>query len=305
VRAVVLVCPVDGSPLSERGDELACRKEGHAYRRGEHGYLELAPPGSPVLAIESTSDVCATVQAHCGERVYETYLKGWLRQRPASSVLDAGCGAGMAVAAMRADGFAAIGVDMRAVARLWQLHGRPADAFVVGDVTALPFEDGAFDAVVSLGVVEHVGTLTGHLSLAPDWRAQRNRYAAELQRVTRPGGRILLACPNKRFPIDIQHGPNDQLTDVPWRARIFDRFGINVHPTWGDYHLASYADLYRWFGKGRVRPLPLSGYFGFSALERPGVPPIVGHLAQAWVDKLPAVLRPTAANPYVLAEIVV
>jgi SAM-dependent methyltransferase len=305
VLPTVLACPLDGSPLSERGTAVVCQKDGHLYERGAHGYLELAPPDSAVLTLDSTSDACATVQEHCGARVYEGYLKPWLERQSARTVLDAGCGTGTGVAAMHQDGFSAIGVDMRTVAGIWRSLDLPADDLVVGDVTALPFGDATFDAVISLGVVEHVGTLTGHLSLAPDWQAQRARYAAELQRVTRPGGRILLACPNKRFPIDLQHGPNDELTHAPWRTRIFERLGINVHPTWGDYHLASYADLYRWFGKGRVRPLPLSGYFGFSAVERPGVPSGVGRLARAWVDRLPVALRPTALNPYVLAEIVV
>jgi SAM-dependent methyltransferase len=299
----VLACPVEGSPLLESGDTLACQKEGHVYARGPHGYLELALPGSPVLSIESTSDCCAAVQEHCGGRVYGAYLKPWLERQQAVRVLDAGCGVGTGVLAMQEDGFAALGVDMRAVAEIWRQQQLRTDAFVVGDVTALPFGDATFDAVVSLGVVEHVGTLTGHLSLAPDWRVQRARYAAELRRVTRPGGRLLLACPNKRFPIDIQHGPNDELTFAPWRSRIFDRFGVNIHPTWGSYHLASYTDLRRWFGHDRVRPLPLSGYFGFSALARPGVPNVVGAMARAWIDKLPGSLRASALNPYVLAEI--
>jgi SAM-dependent methyltransferase len=301
----VLACPLDRSPLTERAAGVVCEQEGHAYGRGDHGYLELAPPDSPVLTLDSTSDACATVQEHCGARVYEAYLKPWLERHSARTVLDAGCGTGTGVAAMVGDGFSAMGVDMRAVAGIWRSHDLPADAFVVGDVTALPFGDGTFDAVISLGVVEHVGTLTGHLTLAPGWRAQRHRYAAELRRVTRPGGRILLACPNKRFPIDVQHGPNDELTRAPWRTRIFERFGVNIHPTWGDYHLASYADLYTWFGKGPVRPLPLSGYFGFSAVERAGVPSGVGQLARGWVEALPGWLRATWVNPYVLAEIVV
>lgn len=76
-------------------------------------------------------------------------------------MLDAGCGVGVGVAAMRHDGFDAFGVDVRSVARIWQAEGHDSDAFVVGDVTALPFADGAFDAAVCLGVIEHVGSGPG------------------------------------------------------------------------------------------------------------------------------------------------
>lgn len=119
----------------------------------------------------------------------------------------------------------------------------------------------------------------------------------------RPGGSILLACPNKRFPIDIQHGPNDELTYAPRRTKIFERTGMNLHPTWGDYHLASYADVRNWFGRHRVRPLPLAGYFGFSAFDRPGAIGRLSKVAQRYVDHLPEPLRATALNPYLLVEV--
>jgi SAM-dependent methyltransferase len=229
--------------------------------------------------------------------VYDAYLAPWLEQGDASVVLDAGCGLGTGVMAMREAGLTGVGVDVRQVAEYWQRNGLPTDAFVVGDVTALPFHDHTFDAVISLGVVEHVATLHGRL--APDWRSRRARYARELRRVTKPGGRILLACPNRRFPIDVQHGPDGSR----WRARVFDRFGVNIHPVWGEYYLAAYADLYEWFGKERVRALPLNEYFGFSALARPGLPGLAGKAARSWVNRLPSALRTTALNPYVLAEI--
>lgn len=49
------------------------------------------------------------------------------------------------------------------------------------DVTALPFADGAFDAAMSLDVLEHV----------PDFRAALHEFA----RVLRPGGRLVLTVP--------------------------------------------------------------------------------------------------------------
>jgi O-antigen biosynthesis protein len=53
--------------------------------------------------------------------------------------------------------------------------------FVTGDVTALPFEDGAFDYVASVDVYEHIEP------------GPRERYLSELRRVARRG--VLLAAP--------------------------------------------------------------------------------------------------------------
>ncbi len=299
-----LVCPLDRDPLKIESNGASCPR-GHRYDVNGEGYLEMAPHGSPVLTVESTADEIAAHQETGSARTYQSYLRSWLREKGATTVLDVGCGVGALVAEMRLDGVDAVGVDMRGVAPYWRESGRTHDAFIVGDAVALPFPDGSFDVVMALGVIEHIGTITGHLTLAPDWRRQRRAFAGELARVTRPGGRVLIACPNKWFPVDVQHGPTDQLTPAIRRRRIFERFGVNIHPTWGAYHLASYADLWSWYGHDQVKPLPLAGYFGFSALERPGVPKVAAHAARAWVDGLPTVLRSTPLNPYVLAEITV
>jgi ubiquinone/menaquinone biosynthesis C-methylase UbiE len=98
-------------------------------------------------------------------------------------VLDVACGNGNATLAAARSGTTAVGVDYvpallesareRAVA-----EGLDAE-FQAGDAEALPFDDNEFDAVLSVfGVM-----------FAPDHR----RTAAEIARVTRPGGRIALA----------------------------------------------------------------------------------------------------------------
>jgi len=61
----------------------------------------------------------------------------------------------------------------------------PDVEFVLGDATALPFADGAFDAVTLLDVLEHI----------PDDAAA----AAEARRVVRPGGWVLVSSPNLRW----------------------------------------------------------------------------------------------------------
>jgi ubiquinone/menaquinone biosynthesis C-methylase UbiE len=98
-------------------------------------------------------------------------------------VLDVACGNGNATLAAARAGTTAVGIDYvpaliesareRAVA-----EGLDAQ-FHLGDAEALPFADGEFDAVLSV-----FGSM-----FAPDHR----RTAAEMLRVTRPGGRIAVA----------------------------------------------------------------------------------------------------------------
>lgn len=65
---------------------------------------------------------------------------------------------------------------------------QPQVKFVCGDATALPFGDGSFDAVTMFDVLEHI----------PD----HHQAIAEVKRVLRPGGVLLVSTPNEhwRFP---------------------------------------------------------------------------------------------------------
>jgi SAM-dependent methyltransferase len=104
--------------------------------------------------------------------------------RPGQRVLDVACGSGNAALIAERNYCQVTGIDyvpalierakQRAVAEAAAIDFRVADA------QALPFPDASFDVVLSVfGVM-----------FAPD----QERAAAELLRVTRPGGRIALAC---------------------------------------------------------------------------------------------------------------
>ncbi len=97
------------------------------------------------------------------------------------AVLDAGCGTGSLAAALhRRDPTARIaGLDLSETYLEAARACVPGGDFRQGDVQALPFADGAFDASLSLLVIAFV----------PD-AAQALR---ELRRVTRPGGLVALA----------------------------------------------------------------------------------------------------------------
>jgi SAM-dependent methyltransferase len=110
---------------------------------------------------------------------------------PGERVLDVACGTGNAALIAAAAGARVHGLD--AAPRLIEVaRARAAEAgldaeFVVGDALDLPFDDGAFDAVVSVfGVI-----------FAPD----PARAIAEIVRVLAPGGRALLSAWRPEGPI--------------------------------------------------------------------------------------------------------
>jgi SAM-dependent methyltransferase len=178
--------------------------------------------------------------------------------RPAR-LLDVGCGNGYGVAAWRRHALAAFGVD-RSFYRMarWIAREAPGARRVVADAAALPFRDGAFDAVISSGMIEHVGVsessapyrVMGH----PDQRSARAEVVRELSRVAAPAGAVFVDCPNAAFPIDFWHG---------------DRLGaFRVHGP-RDVLLPSFRDLREWgIAAGRpARLLPLTGRLAFRQIR--------------------------------------
>jgi SAM-dependent methyltransferase len=89
---------------------------------------------------------------------------------PGMRVLDAGCGNGLYLRALRERRVNAVGCDLS----LGMLRGVTHSALVNADVTALPVRDGAFDVVLAAHM----------LDLVPD----RRTAARELRRVLAPGG---------------------------------------------------------------------------------------------------------------------
>jgi SAM-dependent methyltransferase len=94
-------------------------------------------------------------------------------------VLDVGCGLGDLAAAAVARGAAATGTDLAEGMLEAARRRHPGLELVHADGEDLPFEDGSFDATLSAFVINHL----------PD----PERGAAELVRVTRPGGRVAVA----------------------------------------------------------------------------------------------------------------
>ena len=151
-------------------------------------------------------------------------------------VLDDGCGLGTYLRAFAPFSQARFGLEVE--------HERAvqaaafADGVVQGVGEWLPFPDAAFDFVFSNEVIEHV--------------QDDARYLAEMVRVTRGGGRLLIFCPNRWYPVE-QHG-------IFWRGAY--HFGniplVNYLPNPLRRRLAPHVRAYTAHGLRRlVQPLPV------------------------------------------------
>lgn len=301
----ILACVNCHAPLIEEEDNLRCEKCDSLFSTNKYGFIVITD-----LSVATTTEEYAHTQEFSGKRVYADYLEPYLLQEPVQRVLDVGCGIGQTVNCLIEDGYDAYGIDLPDLSKYWAKAGNRPQRFFGCNATQLPFPENCFDVTYSLGVIEHIGTSLGHCTLASNYWEARQQYADEILRVTKPSGRILIACPNKSFPVDIQHGVHDALTPITLGNRlrnyIVERTGINIHPTWGKYHLLSYSECRRLFcgnsSRRSFKPLPLKGYFGFARFQSGFLKPFK-ILASIYVNNLPRLLRSSFLNPYMLVEI--
>ena len=239
-------------------------------------------------------------------RVYREFLKPLFASAPTRRVLDVGCGLGTEVKEAQKDGYEAYGVDLPNMIPFWEKAGNDPIRFFACNATRLPLCDHYFDFTWSFGVIEHIGTTSDTGALLPDYLQARCDYADELVRVTKPGGRIIVSCPNKSFPVDTQHGPNSESHFKELRALIAQKTKLHFHRTWGKNHLLSYSEIKRLFCRNEsvesVVPLSLKGYFGFGVFQA-GYLRTIKKLVRYYIEHMPILLRPTFLNPYMLVMI--
>ena len=113
----------------------------------------------------------------------------FLSHQGVRTVLDVGCGTGHVASALREltpeIQYTGVDVAQSAVDRATEIK-RPG-TYLVADTAALPFDDGSFDAVISLYALEHF--------------TEPERSLEEIVRTTRPGGAIAIYSMNYDRPL--------------------------------------------------------------------------------------------------------
>jgi len=103
--------------------------------------------------------------------------------QPEDKILEIGCGIGTIVAELAGQGRDIRGTDISQVAIEYGRRKYPGIRLEVQPAEELAFEDGAFDAVLSFDLFEHI--------------ARIDRHVAEVRRLLKPGGYYLFQTPNK------------------------------------------------------------------------------------------------------------
>lgn len=108
---------------------------------------------------------------------------------PSGRALDVGCGTGVLAGRLAGAGFTVTGLDPSQGMLDVMAASEPGVAGIRGEGSALPFDDGTFDVVLTVAALHHVAD-----------PAEVHATLVEMVRVTRPGGRLVVWDHNPRNP---------------------------------------------------------------------------------------------------------
>lgn len=186
-------------------------------------------------------------------------------------LLDAGCGTGEFSRRAAAAGARVVALDIgprlirRAQTKVPGLRG------VVGDLAALPILDGAFDYIICSEVIEHTRS--------------PSQAIAELSRVLKPGGTLVVTAPNRL-----------------WLCALVVARLLRVRPYEGNEHWVTMWQLRRWLSEARCQIVGAWG-FNIAPLVFPATYRVIdacdrfGHWLGPFMVNLGVVARKMPAEP--------
>jgi SAM-dependent methyltransferase len=147
-------------------------------------------------------------------------------------VLENGCGLGLYIGPLRQSTPLVYGLEYEFERAAEAGRRNPPTRIVCAAGEFLPYADNTFDVMLSNEVIEHV--------------ADDRAAAAEMLRTLRPGGRLVLFCPNRWYPVET-HG-------VYWRGRyVFGNIPlVNYLPNALRHKLAPHVRAYTGHGLRRL-----------------------------------------------------
>ncbi len=194
LESVVCTSPVCRAALSspphlhEVGEALRCIRCGRGYAINAMGFLDLMPPDegegahtslyvSHEAEFEAALDYKRIAMPLLGAAVRQRAVRRMLKPQKNDRLIELGCGNGKFVYWNRMQVDWAVGIDP---APLFAIEALQAVDLCRADARALPFEDGAFTAAISIDVLEHLPL--------PDIEL----YLREAHRTLAPRGRIFI-----------------------------------------------------------------------------------------------------------------
>ena len=207
-------CPSCYGHLRSHADGLACDICSVRYPVS-HGivdfsggkYYDSFVPGQPI----SERDLAGLANEVSGAQERIRFYQRLLSNADSSiRLLDSGCGNGVSVDLLCADGVDAWGIDLSSL-RKWQWESHAyASHLSCASGFRTPFADSAFDVILCSGVLEHIGVTesavpTYTVEAEQDLKAKRTSFLAEHLRILRPGGSLYLDFPNGACPLDFWH----------------------------------------------------------------------------------------------------
>lgn len=246
---VQLICPDCRGPLPG----LPGRCEGCARTFGLDGGVPILLPRALADDAEARQHALYNHVAHEYDDVFRPHVaRHYVVKRVAAvkdllplggRLLDVGCGTGLLAAAIAAEGYDVYGADLSPeMAR--KAHARGLLGTYAATTTQLPFADGSFDLAFTVATLHHLET--------PERVA---RTIAEMARVVRPGGFVLLwdhNPSNPYWPILMKRVPQDsgdeRLVPLDELLRDVRAAGLAPHRVWRSGLMPDFMP--RWLAPG-------------------------------------------------------